>query len=135
MRSLQVIWGALVGTVVAYTLGAYWAMSTGVIELAVIDASVMPYVALAALALMIGGTVVRRVMVRRIDPAAEPAARLAGYMSASVSSLAVTESGGLVLLTLGMLSGSATWVLAGGFAAALVMLTVRPSAKDLPSGE
>jgi preprotein translocase subunit SecY len=131
LRSLQVIWAALVGTVLLYTLVAFWAMTSGIVDFSVFDPGIMPYVAGAALLLMLGGTVVRRVMVRRIDPEGDPNARLAAYMNASVLGLAVTEAGGMVLLTLGVLAGSPTWVLAGGLAAALLMATVRPSAKDL----
>ena len=92
MRSLQVIWAALVGTVLLYTLVAFWAMTSGIVDFSVFDPGIMPYVAGAALLLMLGGTVVRRVMVRRIDPEGDPNARLAAYMNASVLGLAVTEA-------------------------------------------
>ena len=87
MRSLQVIWAALVGTVVLYTLVAFWAMTSGIVAFSVFDSGIMPYVAGAALLLMLGGTVVRRVMVRRIDPEGDPNARLAAYMNASERSV------------------------------------------------
>ena len=83
------------------------------------------------LAYMVGGVFVRRTMVERIPRDAEPEARMAAYQTAVILGLALSESGGLILVTLGMLTGASTWVLAGGASAAVLMFMARPTGEEI----
>jgi hypothetical protein len=109
----------------------YGLMAAGTLDLAVLPGSVMTMVGAAVMLYMAAGVIVRRALVARIDPGLEREQRIAAYTTATIVGLALTESGGLIVITLGLLSGSATWVLVGGLAAAALMVGARPDESDL----
>ena len=131
MTTLRAVWGALLGSVVVYTLLIWALMWTGTLGMEVLPTSIMSLVGAAVLVYMVAGVFVRRALVARIDPSLDREARLAAYTRATIVGLGLTESGGLILITLGLLSGSPTWVLVGGLAAAVLMLGGRPDESDL----
>lgn len=130
LGQLQVVWGALVGGVVLYTLLLFGLMTAGVLDIATIDPAIMTWVGAAVVVYMGAGLLVRRSMIAAISPEMDRERRLAQYWLAILVPLGLMESGGLVLVTLGMLTGSAMWVLAGGTAAALLMFLARPSERE-----
>ena len=83
---------------------------------------------------MAGGVFIRRLMISKIPTQAPAQERLSSYRTASIVALALMESGGLIVITLGLLSGAATWVLAGGGAAAVLMFLARPNAEEIGMG-
>jgi len=131
LRTLQIIWVALVGGVVTYTAVVFGLLRTGAAPEASLDASIMNLIGAGVLAYMIGGVFVRRAMVERIPRDASPEARMAAYQTAVIVGLALSESGGLILVTLGLLSGTSTWVLAGGASAAVLMFMARPTGDEI----
>ncbi len=131
MRTLRVVWGALLGSVLLYTVLIWALMSNGVLGMDVLPTSIMGLVGAGVLVYMVAGVFVRRAFVARIDPSLDREARVAAYTRATILGLGLTESGGLIVITLGLLSGSATWVLVGGLAAAALMFGARPVESDL----
>ena len=131
LGQLQVIWGALVGGVVLYTVLIFGLMTAGVLDAARLDPAIMPYAGGVVIVYMAAGLLVRRSMVAAIPSDADSETRLARYQTATIIPLALMESGGLLLVTLGFLTGTATWVLAGGMAAALLMFLGRPTAAEV----
>lgn len=131
LDQLKLVWGALVGGVVLYTLLLFGLMTAGVLEVASLDPHIMPWVGAGVVVYMGAGLLLRRSMIAAIPPDLDDGARLAQYRLAILVPMALMESGGLVLVTLGMLTGTAYWVLAGGGAAALLMFLARPSRSEL----
>jgi len=131
MRHLTIIWGALVVSVLIYTTLLTTLMSNGTIDMAVLPPTIMGVVGAAMIVYMAAGVLVRRALVARIDPSLEREQRMATYTTATLVGLGLTESGGLIVITMGMLSGSPRWVLAGGLAAVALLLGARPSEADL----
>ncbi len=131
LGQLTIVWGALVAGVLAYTTVLFVLVSNGTLDMAVLPPRVMSFVGAGVLVYMVAGVFVRRALVARIDPALDRERRLAAYTTATIVGLGLTESGGLVVITLGMLSGSPRWVLAGGLAAAALMLGARPNGAEL----
>lgn len=131
LGQLQVIWGALVGGVVLYTLLIFVLMTAGTLDIASLDPSIMNMVGAAVMVYLVGGIIVRRTMVGAIPDDADRSDKIQRYRVAIIVPMALMESGGLIVITLGLLSGSATWVLAGGGAAAALMLMARPSADEI----
>jgi hypothetical protein len=131
MKELRLIWFALVGGVVAYTMATLGLMASGRLDLSSIDPVVMKVAGPFVLLYMGAGLILRRALVAAIPPDAAPEAKLAKYRSATIIGLALPESGGLVLITLGLMSGAATWVLAGGGGAVVLMFVARPSGAEV----
>ncbi|NNF14629.1 MAG: hypothetical protein HKN72_15485, partial [Gemmatimonadetes bacterium] len=51
--------------------------------------------------------------------------------TACIITLALIEGGGLIVITLSIVTGVATWALVGGGAAVVVMLMARPARSEL----
>lgn len=131
LRPLEVVWAAMVGGTVTYTALLYGLVRTGVIELAVFGPEVMNLVGGLVILQLVGASLLRRRLVARIPELTTPQERLARYSNVAIVSLALMEGGGLIVITFAMLAGAPTWILAGGGAAAVVMLSARPSADEL----
>ena len=131
IRTLQIIWAAMVAGVVIYTAVVAVVMRTGSTPSASLDPSIMNLIGAGVLAYMVGGVFARRTMVERIPRDAAPEARMGAYQTAVIVGLALSESGGLILVTMGMLTGAPTWVLAGGGAAAILMFMARPTGEEI----
>ncbi len=131
LRQLRLIWAALVGGVATYTLVIFGLMKSGSLGLGTLDPSLMNIIGGLVVLYMAAIVLVRRMMIARIPADADSNDRLARYRVATIVGLGLMESGGLIVITLGMMSDAATWVLAGGGAAATLMFMARPSEADL----
>ena len=131
VRQLRIVWAAMIGGTVAYTAVVYVLLSTGTVDMAVFGRDVMNVVGAVVMLQMVGAVVLRRRLLSGIPRHAEPEVRKARYTSATITALGLMEGGGLLLITFGMMTGAATWVLAGGGAAAVLMLFSRPSEDEL----
>ena len=130
LDTLRVVWTAMVGGVVVYTVVIFGLMSTGTLSLGVLGGgtvNVVGAVVMAYLALVVVG---RRAIVSKIASEPDAEARLARYRVATIATLGFMEAGGLMVITMGLLSDGATWVLAGGGAAAALMFLARPSEEE-----
>ena len=131
LRQLRIVWGAMIGGTVTYTAVVYVLTATGTVEMAAFGQDIMNIVGAVVMLQMVGAVVLRRRLVAAIPSHAEPDVRRSRYASATIIALALMEGGGLLLITFGMMTGSATWVLAGGGAAAVLMLFARPSEDEI----
>lgn len=130
MRQLRMIWMALMGGVASYTAVVFVLVSLGTLALGSLPANIVNAAAGGVLVYMALGVAIRRTMLARLPPDGDDESRLTHYRSAVLIPLALMESGGLVIITLGMLSSSPTWVLAGGGAALAMMWMSRPNATE-----
>jgi hypothetical protein len=130
-RQLRIVWLAMCVGVATYTVVIFALVSAGTLALGVLDKSIVNVVASGVIVYMAAGLAVRRAMIARIPAGADPQARLAKYWTATIVALALMESGGLIVITLGMLASSPTWILAGGGAALGMMLLARPGQSEI----
>ncbi|MDX1647608.1 MAG: hypothetical protein R3304_10725 [Longimicrobiales bacterium] len=131
IRALRVFWTLMIVTTLVYTGVVYGMMATGSVDVAAFDSSIMNVVGASVMVLLVGALVVRRRMLAVIPQDATPEERISRYGRLSVIAMAIMESGGILVITFAMLSGSPTWVLAGGGAAAILMLMAKPSREEL----
>lgn len=131
MKMLRIIWAAMLGGTIVYTGVIYALLRAGVIDIASLAQSIMNYAGVAVLIYMIAGVFARRAMVARISMDAPEEKRLAAYQTATIVGLAMSEGGGLILITMGMMAGASSWVLTGGGAAAFLMLMARPTGEEV----
>lgn len=132
---LQVIWLALLGGVATYAAVAVGLLTLGDVDLAVLSPAVVRVAAVAVVLYTFGAELTRRRMVDAIPRNADDETRLARYQVAMIVGLALLESGGLLLVTLGMLSGAPGWALAGGAASLWMMARARPRPDELRLGQ
>lgn len=131
MKQLTTIWAGLVGGVVLYTALIGGMLATGSLEMANLDPDLMNYVGAGVIVYMMVAVFARRTMLAQIPTDATTEERLRRYRTVTLVALAMMEAGGLVVITLGMMAGSATWVFAGGAAAAGTMFMARPTASEI----
>ena len=131
LGQLRIIWAALVGGVAVYTLVIFGLLTTGAIGFGFLPPGVLNVVAAAVMLYMAAGVLLRRAMIARIPSDAPRDVRIARYRAATIIGLGLTESGGLIVITLGMLGSEPTWVLAGGGAAFVMMFLARPTAEKI----
>ena len=134
LAQLRIIWAALVGGVATYTVVVFGLLRFGGLDFGVLAPGVLNVVAAGVLLYMGAGVLLRRVMIARIPTDAAPDVRIGQYRAATMIGLGLTESGGLIVITLGMLGSQPGWVLAGGGAACLMMFLARPTAGEIASG-
>lgn len=130
-RTLRLVWIAMLLGTLGYTVVVYGLMSMGLFEMNALGTDVMNIVGAVVILQLLGAVFLRRRMVAAIPDDAPTKDRLARYGRATVVGLALMEGGGLLVITFGMISGAAQWVLAGGGAAAAVMLMARPSRDEI----
>lgn len=130
LRQVRILWGAFMGGVALYTAVGWYVARSGVLASEGLDPGIVNAVATGVLVYMIAGVVFRRALVARL-PRTDAAARSERYRVATMIGLALIESGGLVIITLGVLSHAPAWVLAGGSSALVMMLFARPYERDL----
>ena len=135
LRELRIVWVAIAGGTVLYTLVAFGLVATGVVAMQGLPWLPMDVVGAAMLLYLAGTVFVRRRMVAGIDRDASVERRTAAYATAVIVGLALTEGGGLFLITLGLVTGSATWILAGGLGAAAVLWMAHPTGEEVGLGE
>lgn len=131
MKELTLIWAALVGGVVLYTAVIGGLLYTGTLEMSAFDPALLNYVAAAVIVYMMVAVFARRTMVAQIPDHAPAEDRVQRYRIVTIVALAMMETGGLAVITMAMLAGSATWVIAGGAAAAGTMFMARPSKREI----
>ncbi len=133
-RTLQIIWAAMSAGVVTYTGVMVALILLGLVDMPGLPPIVLTLGALVAASILGTGLVVRRRLVEAIPPGGTPETRFGQYQTATMIGLALMEGGGLLLITLGLLAGSPTWVLAGGGASLLMLMNARPRANEAGIG-
>lgn len=124
---LRAVWMAMVGGTLLYTIVAYLLLLLGIVEAGgALGPSVMNLVGAFAVVQIALSLLLRRRLVGAIPRNAPPEERMSRYFTACVITLALIEGGGLIVITLSIVTGVATWALVGGGAAVVVMLLARP---------
>lgn len=131
MKQLRIIWAALVVGTLLYTLLVVAVTVTGIAQVGTLDPTLLNYAGAAVMVYLVAGVFVRRRMIANIDRESPPEQRLAAYSAATILGAGLTEGGGLILVTLALMAGSASWALTGGLAAVVVMLMGRPTEEDI----
>jgi len=131
LDQLRIIWAALTGGVAVYTIVTFGLLTTGTIGFGVLSPGVLNIVAPGVMLYMGAGVFLRRSMIARIPSDAPREVRIGQYRAAIIIGLGLTESGGLIVITLGMLGSEPMWVLAGGAAACIMMFLSKPSADEI----
>ena len=131
LRELRIIHAAMLGGTVLYTLLAAFLVFTGVISVGTGGLPIpMQYAGAAILLLMFAGVFLRRHLVGQISLDDPPEVRAPAYANAVIIGAALPEGGGPLLITLGIITSSATWILAGGLSAAFLMWQGRPTPEE-----
>ncbi len=130
LGQLRVIWMAMIGGTASYTLVIFALVSLGVISVDALPAAVVDGAGGLAILIMGGALFLRRALVARIPSSADRDARITQYATATIVGMVLMESGGLIVITLGLVSSSPTWILAGGGAAVGMMALARPTAEE-----
>lgn len=131
LRELRIIHAAMLGGIVLYTVAAAFLVFSGVIRVGTGESMIpMQYAGAVILLFMFGGVFFRRHMVAQVSLDDPPEVRMPAYANAVIIGAALPEGGGLMLITLGIITSSPTWILAGGLAAAFLIWQGRPSAEE-----
>lgn len=133
-KTLQTVWLALLGGVAAYTTAGVLLITVAALDVGVLGPSVLTVAAATVVVYMAGGLVVRRRMVDAIPAGVDEETHFARYQTATLVGLGLLESGGLLLVTLGLLANAPTWVLAGGAASLCMMTLARPRKNEARLG-
>ena len=131
MKQLRIIWAALVVGTLLYTVLVVAVTLSGIAPIGTLDPALLNYAGAAVMVYLVVGVVIRRRMIANIDRDAPPEQRLAAYSTATILGAGLTEGGGMLLVTLALMAGSATWALTGGLTAVLVMVIGRPAEEDI----
>ncbi len=131
IRSLKVVWVGMVAGTVAYTGVVYFLMSAAVVDVGAFGPEVMNLVGGVVILQLVASLMLRRRMLAAIPDGVPAEERVGRYATVSIVALALLEAGGLFVITFALVSGAATWVLAGGGASVVLMLIARPSAEEL----
>lgn len=113
-KTLQIVWAAMMAGVFLYALVTYALIALGSITLDALPRRVLTLVAPVAVVGMIAGTVLRRRLIDAIPASLAPEQRLERYSVASITGLALIEGCGLLIITLALAAGAATWAILGG---------------------
>ncbi len=130
-QSLQIVWVALMCGLAAYTVIAYGVLAFGIIGASPVSTFVLRVAGTVAGAILWSGLIVRRKMIRAIDPQAPPAERLREYARASVLGLALVDAGGFLLVSLGIAAAAPMAPLVLGGAAIGVMALSGPKREHI----
>ena len=133
-RTLQLIWAAMSGGIVMYTGVMVVLLVLGLIEMPGLPRIALTLGAVVAASILGIGMVKRRRLIEAIPPGITPETRFGHYQTATIIGLGIMEGGGLFLITLGLVAGSPTWVLAGGGASLLMLAISRPRADEAGIG-
>jgi hypothetical protein len=128
MQQLQIIWAAMVGGVLLYTTVAYGLVIFGALDIDAFEPAVMNIVGAVVMIWMVAALAVRRALLARIPRDLSPEERMPRYQATITVALALIEGGGLLMITFGLITGAAGWILVGGAAAAVLMVLARPTA-------
>ena len=131
LKRIRLIWGALIAGVVSYSTLAWALASFRGVGSDLLPPSVMNGAGALAIAMMAGALVLRRTLIQKIPRDLPADQRIARYQTATLVGLASIESAGLLVISLAMVSGATSWILAGGGAAAVLMMTARPSEAEI----
>jgi uncharacterized protein YycO len=131
VKQLRIIWAALVVGTLLYTVLVVAVTLSGIAPIGTLDPALLNYAGAAVMVYLVVGVVIRRRMIANIDRDAPPDQRLAAYSTATILGAGLTEGGGMLLVTLALMAGSATWALTGGLTAVLVMVIGRPAEEDI----
>ena len=131
MNTLRLIWAAMIAGVVFYTLLVVGLTLAGMGPAGAVSPSILTYAGAAVMVYMASGVFTRRRLVAQIDQTGSAEERIAAYTLATIIGIGLTESGGLGLVSLALLAGSASWALAGGLATVFLMLMARPDGAEV----
>ncbi len=131
-RALTVVWLALMLGTGTYAAVAYALLASVAVDFQTpLGPEIMNVGGAFAVVQILGALMLRRRLVAGIPRDAPSDERLRRYYSACITSLALVEGGGILVVTLALVTGSASWALVGGGAAVVVMLMARPAPTDL----
>jgi hypothetical protein len=131
LRQLTLIWAALSSTVVAAGAVAYVLLTTGSLDLAVLEPSTVAMVAPLLLAMMAGGIVLARRVEGTIPEDAAHEAKVRRYQSARIAALSMQEGPALAVIVLSVLAGVRSWVIGAVAVGMWTMFLLRPRRDEL----
>mgnify|MGYP001824288168 CR=1 FL=1 len=123
---LSVIWAALCGGVVLYTLVVFWLSFSGAVGFGLPE-YVMYGAAPFGLLWLLGILFFRRRAIGTLVEQLRPEERFSHYQTMVITMLAMMEFGGLWVVTAAFMSNQPYWALVGGGAATYLMVRARPS--------
>ena len=132
-RVLQIVWLALMGGVVVFAAAAYTLLTVMDLGMGGLPPMVQRVVGPVAVVTMGGGLLVRRKLLEAIPAGARGEERSSKYQAAVISSLAVIEGCGLLVLVLGLVSNAPSWIPAGAAITIVMMVLARPRREELRS--
>jgi hypothetical protein len=130
-RVLQIIWLALMGGVVTFAGVAYVLLTVMDLEMPGLPPLVLRVVGPAAVVMMAGALLVRRKLLDAIPAGSGSDERLGRYQAAVITSLALIEGPGLLIIVLSLVSGVPSWIPAGAAVTLLMMVLARPRREEL----
>lgn len=130
-RVLQIIWLALMGGVVLFGVVAYVLLQVMDLQMPGLPPIVMRVVGPSAVVMMAGALMVRRKLLEGIPAGSRADDRLTRYQAAVITSLALIEGPGLLIIVLSLVSNSPSWIPAGTAVTLLMMLLARPRREEL----
>ena len=131
LTTLRIIHAGLIGDVFLYAVVATFLVLTGFRDSGAAPPIPMEYAGAGMLLVMASGVAIRRTMLAQVSLDDPPEIRLPAYANAVIIGAAVPEGAGLMLITLGLLNASVTWIAAGGVAAAFLIWQGRPRADEI----
>jgi hypothetical protein len=133
-RVLQMIWIALMGGVLMFAAVAYTLLTVMDLQMAGLPPIVLRVVGPLAVVMMGGGLLIRRKLLEAIPAGAPGEERLSKYQAAVISSLAMIEGSGLLVIVLSLVSNTPNWIPAGAAITLLMMTLARPRREEVRLG-
>jgi hypothetical protein len=134
-KGLQIIWLALMGGVVTFAGVAYVLLTVTDLEMPGLPPLVLRVVGPAAVVIMAGALLVRRKLLDAIPAGSGSDERLGRYQAAVITSLALIEGPGILIVALGLVSNAPSWISAGAAVTLMMMVLARPRREELgPTG-
>ena len=134
LLAMRIVWMALMAGVAIYAIVAWVlleVMGVRIGDPASPLTRFLPWAAVAGMLLLVAGMTVARRSEEPGDRSTSAEARVDRYFNLRIVGLALQESAGLLVITLGLLAGAAIWSVAGGIAAVAVMAISGPSAEHV----
>ena len=130
-RVLQIVWLALMGGVVMFAGVACVLLTVMDLQMPGLPPIVMRVVGPSAVAMMAGALMVRRKLLEAIPAGSRADDRLTRYRAAVITSLALIEGPGLLIIVLSLVSNAPRWIPAGAAVTLLMMMLARPRREEL----
>jgi hypothetical protein len=130
-KVLQIIWLALMGGVLMFAVVAYTLLTVMDLGVAALPPIVMRVVGLVAVVTMAAALLVRRKLLEAIPAGTRNEERLSKYQAAVITSLAMIEGSGLLVIVLSLVSNAPNWIPSGAAVTLLMMTLARPRRDEL----